>query len=408
VARGRCTRAHGAGTCAGVVVAVVLAGLAQARAQGQPLWSLALDSGAEYDTNIHRCEAGRDDCPVQGAPLARTSARLSLGWQAHPQGRLQLAGFGGARWFAGEEERGENLAVLAGDARYLWELPARNAGLVARGAYYDTFGQAVPAAGVAGRHFAVANAELQLSLASGEDHALTMLGGYRRFRYKPDQDFDWGGEHYGARYHTTRWLDGAGDDGVPGGVASLELSAWYELERRAYHGPALRNACGPGDTPGPLCLRDAGVRRSDLSHRASAEAVYTGDRIYSARYQLEVIDSSSAGPYAQVRHRLQLGVTSELVAGLFATAEAALQLIRYRDELFLAPGDQMSVPDPGSGFVAIDDENRNSFSVHLARDLGRAWSLEARYALYTSALAAAELGFQRQLLYLGVAYRYRP
>jgi hypothetical protein len=384
---------------------------AQPRSQppAPPQWSVAFDSGAELDTNIHRCESGRSDCAVQAAPLARTSARLGMGWQPYPGRRLQLVGFAGARWFAEELDRGENLAVVSGDARYLWDLPARNAALSVRGAYYDTFGYAAPAgAGETQRHFAVANAELHLTLAGGESHELTTLAGYRRFRYKPDADFDWGGEHYGARYRTTRWLDGSGDGGDGMAMASLELSVAYELERRGYQGHALRNTCGPGEMPGPLCLRDTGVRRSDLSHRGSAEAVYTGDRIYSARYQLEVIDSSSAGPYAQVRHRLELGVTSELFAGLFGTAEAALQVIGYRDALFLASGSDMTVPDPGSDFVAIDDENRNAFSLHLARDLGRAWSLEGRYALYTSALAARELGFQRQLFYLGVAYRHRP
>jgi hypothetical protein len=410
LARRVCALAGVAAVAAGVCLAGQARAQSQPQAQAQPpQWGVAFDSGAELDTNIHRCESGRSDCAVQAAPLARTSARLSLGWQPHPDRRLQLVGFGGARWFAEELDRGENLAVVSGDARYLWDVPARNALLGVRGAYYDTFGYAAPAGdAVTQRHFAVANAELHLTLAGGESHELTMLAGYRRFRYKPDADFSWGGEHYGGRYRTTRWLDGPGGGGAGMAVASLELSVAYELERRGYQGHALRNACGPGDVPGPLCLRDTGVRRSDLSHRGSAEAVYTGDRIYSARYQLEVIDSSSAGPYAQVRHRLELGVTSELFAGLFGTAEAALQVIGYRDALFLASDTEMPVPDPGSDFVAIDDENRNAFSLHLARDLGRAWSLEGRYALYTSALAARELGFQRQLFYIGVAYRQRP
>ncbi|HWN67181.1 MAG TPA: hypothetical protein VNM90_06050 [Haliangium sp.] len=390
---------------AGMAVGLALVGLAEARAQAQPAqWHLAFDSGAELDTNIHRCESGGSDCVVQAAPLARTSAKMSLGWQPAQGGRLQLVGFGGARWFAEELDRGENLAVLSGDARYLWDLPARNAALGARGGYYDTFGYAAPVgAGVTQRHFAVANAELHLTLAGGESHELTMLGGYRHFRYKPDADFDWGGEHYGARYRTTRWLDGP-----EAATASIELSASYELERRGYQGAALRNGSCPEDTPGP-CLYLTDQRRSDLAHRGSAEAVYTGDRLYSARYQLDVVDSNSAGPYAQVRHRLELGVTSELFAGLFATAEATLQVIRYRDVLLLAPGSDLPMPEPGSDFfVPVDEENRNAFSLHLARDLGRVWSLEARYALYTSALAAPELDYQRQLFYVGVAYRRAP
>ena len=384
---------------------------AEGRAQAQQQWSLALDSGAEYDTNIHRCESDQPSCPVTAAPLARSTARLSLGWQPQPDRRLQILGFGGARLFADEGDRGENLAVLSGDARYAWDLPARRASMAVRGAYYDTFGHEAPADedGIARRHYAVANGELQLTVTGGEGHQLTMLGGYRSFRYKPDQDFDWRGDHYGARYRTTVWStranDGDGGDGVA--VAAVELSAWYEAERRGYQGRALRNICGPQQMLGPRCLGETNQRRADLSHRAGAEVSYTGDRIYSARYQLDVIDSSSAGPYAQVRHRLELGTTTELVAGVFATAEAALQVIRYRDALLVLDG-AVPEPDPGSDFVAIDDENRNALSLHLARDLGEAWSIEGRYALYTGALPSPDPSFLRQIFYLGVAYRYRP
>jgi hypothetical protein len=385
---------------------------AEGRAQAQQQqWSLALDSGAEYDTNIHRCEGDQQGCPVAAAPLARTTARLSLGWQPQPGRRVQILGFGGARLFADERDRGENLAVLSGDARYAWDLPSRHASMAVRVAYHDTFGHQAPADedGIARRHFAVANGELHLTLLGGEGHQLSMLGGYRSFRYKPDQDFDWRGDHYGARYRTTVWSTrgSGGDDGGGLAVAAVELSAWYEAERRGYHGQALRNICGPRQTLDPRCLGETNQRRADLSHRAGAEVTYTGDRIYSARYQLDVIDSSSAGPYAQVRHRLEVGTTTELFAGLFATAEAALQVIRYRDALLVVDG-AVPEPDPGSDFVAIDDENRNALSLHLARDLGEAWSIEGRYALYTGALAAPDPSFVRQIFYLGVAYRYRP
>jgi hypothetical protein len=322
---------------------------------------------------------------------------------------MQPLGFGGARLFADEGDRGENLAVLSGEARYAWDLPARQAGMAVRAAYHDTFGH-VPAGedGIARPHYALANGELHLTLASGEGHQLTMLGGYRSFRYKPDQDFDWRGDHYGARYRTTVWSTRAlqGDDAELA-VAALELAAWYEAERRGYQGQALRNVCGPGEALGPSCLAETSQPRADLAHRAGAELTYTGDRIYSARYQLEVIDSNSAGPYAQARHRLELGTTTELVAGLFATAEVALQVIRYREALLVIDG-AVPDPDPGTDFVAIDDENRNALSLHLARDLGASWSIEGRYALYTNALASPDPGFRRQLFYLGVAYRYRP
>lgn len=380
------------------------AALAPGSARAEPpRWNLALASGAEYDTNIHHCERGRADCSIEAAPLARSTARLLLGWQPRPDHSLQLLGFGGAKLFASGPGQSENLSVMAGQAHYRWELPARRTALGLRAAYYDTFGYALaePPQQAARRDFAMASGELHVDLSSAAGHRLSMIAGYRSFRYKPDPDLDWHGDHYGARYRTALWLGSDTDISV----ASLELRVSYGVERRHHRGLALRNGCGATDDP--QCLRAIDLQRTDLHHEAGAEVVYTGDRIYSARYRLEVVDSNSAGPYAQVRHRLELGVTTELFAELFATAEAALQVIGYRDPLLLTGGG-VAAPDPTADFVAINDENRSALSVHLVRDLDAAWSIEARYALHTGALATPELGFRRQLFYTGVAYRYEP
>ncbi len=127
--------------------------------------------------------------------------------------------------------------------------------------------------------------------------------------------------------------------------------------------------------------------------------VYTGRRIYSARYELTVNDSNSFGE-TLVRQRLRLGFTTELVRELYLTAEATALVHIYLDPLLIARDEQALT------FVSIDEENRNSLSLHLSRALSRTWALEGRYAIYSNEFTNQELTFRRQTVYLGVVYRY--
>ena len=141
--------------------------------------------------------------------------------------------------------------------------------------------------------------------------------------------------------------------------------------------------------------------RADLHHSLAAELIYTGRRIYSGRYELEVNDSNSYGE-SLVRHRLKLGFTTELWREIFLTAEGSILFNQYLDPLLLAHDEQART------FLSIDEENRNSLSVHLSRAIGGGFSVEARYAIYSNEFTNQELSFRRQTVYAGAVYHYDP
>jgi hypothetical protein len=362
-------------------------------------WSLRLEGGSELDTNVHRFEDTGPD--IESAPVFRGGARLQMAWRPRRGHRAAMTGFGGAKLYGTDSAQDENVAIVAGDGRYEWSVPERSAVLGARASYYDTLGYQIAdrVPEVEPRHFSMAGAELALTVLGPEQHRLVMTGGYRRFRYKPSAYFHWSGDVYGLRYQTTTWR---GDPDADLDAAAIDVTFSYELERRNYQGEALTNICTADEEPRPRCVSPlVGTSRADLHHAGAAEVSYTGDRIYSARYELGVTDSNSFGQ-SLVRQRLELGVTTELFAEIFLTAKAAVQLDIFLDSLLLAR--DINAED----FTTIDDENRNSLSIHLARDISKAWTLEGRYALFTNEFATQESTFRRQVFYVGVVYQYQP
>jgi hypothetical protein len=55
--------------------------------------------------------------------------------------------------------------------------------------------------------------------------------------------------------------------------------------------------------------------------------------------------------------------------------------------------------------LTIEDENRNSFTVHATRDLSAHLAAEARYSFYSNEFATQTLVFRRQTGYLGLVWR---
>lgn len=367
--------------------------------EGRLDWGLQLEAGSEYDSNVHRVDrrAGQD-VGVDGAPLARLGARQRLTWRRTPRERFALAAHGGLKLFATDAGQTENVAVLSGEGGYEWSLPARGAVLGASGSYYD----AIPyhltepdGGGVEGRTFRTGTGEVSAALVGAGGHRVTALAGYRAFHYKPDPTIDWRGEHLGLVYQGTLWR---GDPDRDDDAASIDLSAGYRVELRDYATSARTGACADPDSPEPRCTSGTDLGRADLNHSLAAEAIYTGRRIYSARYELQMNDSNSFGE-SLVRQRLRLGFTTELLRELYLTAEATVLIQIYLDPL-LIPRDEQALT-----FISIDEENRNSLSLHLSRPLGRALSVEARYAIYSNEFTNQDLTFRRQTVYAGLVYR---
>ena len=237
--------------------------------------------------------------------------------------------------------------------------------------------------------------EVVASVPGPDQHHVVAAFGYRDFVYKPDSDFDWRGEHLRIGYRNTVWRG----DPETEKAASIELGASYALGRRGYRGAAFANSCAPGEPIEPQCFMPTDSARADLNHTVSVSAAYTGERIYSARYELQANDSNSFGQ-SLIRQRLELSLTSELFgSGVFATAKVAVLFNHFLDPLLLARDVSAQT------FDSIDDENRNSASVHASRALLGRWSAEARYALFTNEFATQERTFRRQTIYAGLIYK---
>jgi hypothetical protein len=114
-------------------------------------------------------------------------------------------------------------------------------------------------------------------------------------------------------------------------------------------------------------------------------------------YQLTVIDSNSFGQ-SLVRHR---GLFSGTVSfgKVYTTLLAILQIDQYTDGLILQRDLQHAE------FTNIEDENRSTIQLHIARKLSDDWGIEGRAAVWKNiGVSSMELSFERTLLYAGLVY----
>lgn len=349
---------------------------------------LALEAGTELDSNPKRETENYARVP---AAVGRGGIRFSLGWRPAPRRTLQVSAVAAAKKFVGgDHPEDEDVAVLTGDLRY--DARAAHAPLVvgARLTYYDAIERTNPIADGPDHDFRTGDAALSLTLLGESTQKASLVAGVRAFQYKPAERYDFVGEH--AQLEWRRTFEPAEDSDAP----TWELGAWYGLARRAYDDEAHANTCAPAPEVKLECLvRMPGVARVDLAHTAGAELVYTGEQIYSARYEATVSLSNSFGE-SLVRHRLELSATVETVAAIFVTARAVVQLNLIPDPVLLT----YNIPA-----LTIEDENRNSINLHATRDLGAHWAVEARYAFYANEFATQALVFRRQVAYLGLVWR---
>jgi len=349
---------------------------------------VTMEGGGEADSNVQRVESGGAMAPV-AAPVGRAGARIDHKDQLLGGGyTLGLSSL--ARMVANSNITDENVMLLAGDGRWLHPIGDRpvavGVGLTAADAF--------PIASDTGaRTFRNLGGDALIALGTGEDRHLVLAIGGRDFRYKPNRIFDWRGGAANARFDLVLWQP-------TGTTRSLELAVSLGFEARGYRTTALTNTCPPTAPPtASLCSTGTTLTRRDRYQRAGLELGWTGEIVATAGYQLTVIHSNSYGQ-SQVRHRIMASATMELFDRLFGTVTATLQIDQYPDGLLVANDLQHQE------FTNLEDENRSSLQIRIARALTAAWSLEARGAVWRDLGNPGAASFRRELVYGGVIYSH--
>jgi len=354
-------------------------------------WTVTGEAGAEVDTNVQRVETGPglDTAPVT-SPVMRLGVRADKkddlfggGYALHLSDLTRIAG--------DRDVSVEDVTLLAADLRWLHPLGDRP---VAAGFALSAI-DAFPLDDEYGaRTFRNLGADLVINAHDGEDYRLKVQRLGRQFFYKPPTEplhlFDWSGPAANARLDLTLWQ-------TPGHTRSLELAATMGFELQSYESRAFVNACAPGTVPDPSCTASTDLARRDRASRAGVELTYVGSYIASLGYQLTVIDSNSFGQ-SFARHRVLASGTMSIGKN-FISLLAILQIDQYLDGL-LVQADLVH-----QEFTNIEDENRSSAQIHIARKLSDAWSLEARAAYWRNILGnTMDLAFSRALVYGGVVF----
>lgn len=380
----------------------LLAVLVAARAHADP-WQVSGEAGTEYDDNVQRVETGpglntqRDAAWVLrfGARVER-KARVWGGQYSLDLSDLtrmvDLSGVTGNP-DSNPDLAVENVSALAGSVRYLHPLPDRP---VLLGAAANAIDVLPISDSIGARTFRNLGADGILAFRDNDDHSLTLAVGMRDFVYKAETThiFDWRGPAANARFDLVLWQP-------PSKTKSLELVATAGFEDRTFvaeEAKAFANACAPGAPPNPGCAAPTSYGRRDRYSRVGVELTWVGHQVATIGYQLALIDSNSFGE-SLARHRVTASGTAALGHEVYGTLLAILQLDQYLDGLVIRSDLQ------GQGFANVDDENRSSLQLRLARKLYSEWSIEGRAAIWRNLGGnAMALDFQRELIYLGLVY----
>ena len=347
------------------------------------------EGGAEADTNVQRAETG-DSLPTE--PIRSTVLRFGGRIDRRDKvarGALLATASVLARVVTNSDAKVENVALFAGDVRWLRPVGKRPVAIGAGATYADALAISDD---IGARTFRLAGADAMVVMRKGDSRALTVTVGPRYFAYKPQREYDWWGPAINARLDLTLWQPS-------GGTRSLELVGLLGFEGRIYDSVAYANACPPGGPidPEDNCFGVTSFLRRDRYHRAGVELTYTGSFVASAGYQLTVTDSNSYG-FSIARHRGTLSATRPLPAKLIGTVLATLQIDRYLDRGVVRT-DFM-----GQDFTSLEDANRSSLQLRLARKVTDAWSLEGRMAIWRDIGSTFDTEYKRELVYVGGVY----
>ncbi|HEY0478690.1 MAG TPA: hypothetical protein VGD37_14325 [Kofleriaceae bacterium] len=355
-------------------------------AGAEPL-AVTMESGGEADSNVARVETV-DQGTVQriAAPAIRAGARIDSS-DALAGGRYVLRLSGLARMVASSRTKTENVMLFAGEGRWLRPISSRP---IAAGLHLAAADAFSITGGTGARTFRTLGADALLVLGR-EDQHLTLELGARDFWYKPAPAhvFDWRGPVANARLDLMLWQ-------APDRTRSLELATTLGVEARSYTSDAVANCAA--DMAAEPCSIPTALHRRDRYQRAGIELDWTGHVVVTGGYQATVINSNSFGQ-SLIRQRIMASLTMELPGKLLGTATATLQLDQYPDGVLL----EKDVVH--QEFTSLEDENRSSLQILLARRMSPSWSIEVRGAAWRDFANTGAASFRRELIYAGVIYQ---
>ncbi|HEY5927396.1 MAG TPA: hypothetical protein VIV11_37185 [Kofleriaceae bacterium] len=375
--------------------AIVLAALVgSAHGVAADPWVVTGEAGTELDSNVQRVQDGAVD-PDDPLETVDPVTAWVMRFGARVERRGKIAGGAAAfnlsdltRIVTDGEIAVENVSVLAGNLRWLRRVGERP---VAAGFAVAAIDALPLSDNIGARTFRNLGADAVLAMQTEDEHELTLAFGVRDFTYKPDHDFDWRGPAANARLELMLWQPAAK-------TKALELVTTLAFENRGFDTTALANDCPHEAEPDPGCSASTDIQRRDRYQRLGVELTWVGRQVAAIAYQITVIDSNDYGQ-SLARHRATLSGTAVLPLDVYGTLLAILQIDQYLEGRIVPGGPQMQE------YTSIDDENRSSVQLRLARKLVGQWAIEGRAAIWRNlSNEPMEAEFGRELVYLGLVY----
>jgi hypothetical protein len=350
-------------------------------------YDLRVELGTEYDSNPDRAEQIANfppPLPQAGAsPLARLVASGNWASALGQNGALALSGAVAGKRFFDEAARGDDVLVAQAGANGTLRVAGRTI-LGVAGGYYDAF-QRGP---VDRRDFRSLAPTLRIEQGFARAAQFTLGGGYRWFTFKSDDNFSFAGP--------TAFL--AARQMFPGnldrGEADWEWTAGASLEWRGFEGLACTNDTCTAESSSPPHRLD----RFWVSH---VELTRTTTFLLAAGAALHLNQSNSYGE-GLVRGVFHARAVVPLPWALSFSSRADLVATHYWNSLLLPQAAQD--PNAGAPLVSVEDENRSTLRIEVARPLGQGFEIGARYVIYSSFPGGGSVDYRRQtaLLYLAV------
>jgi hypothetical protein len=374
-----------------VRVLVIAAGLAllPVPAAAAPSLGVIAELGPELDTNSTRVTSPQE---YVASGLMRMTGSGALRLRT-PHHLLVLDAGGGGKVFWRNAARAADELVYHGDLA--WGIRAAKSTVWLGSTLYDAYQREST------RDFRSEGLTVQYSIDGPASTHVGLLAAYRGLQYKPDSRYSFHGPGGGVSFDW-RLASGRGD-----AVVDWTLRLQYMAASRFFSGQAI---AVPGRCTGLTVLCTEEAARQDLNHQVRAEVQYLGNADASLFYSAEINRSNSYGETYH-RHALGLKFTTSLFAGVFLTAKGVLQLSRFRDPYLISEVSNIS-------FASIDDENRSSLVLQLARDVAEHWTINLRYSLFVNEsssqtqasqqdpLAIPIGSFLRQTVFFGVRFEY--